>query len=101
MAPQSSEHEGSDDIQLPLGSDELVVRNRYEVLSIVNDISIGLLFVIGSVLFFRESTTTAGTWFFVVGSLQLLLRPGIRLARRVHLKRFASAADRARYDDAE
>lgn len=73
-----------------IGREELVVRQRYEVLSIVNDILVALWFVIGSVLFFWESTTTTATWFFLVGSLQFLARPVIRLSRRVHLQRIGS-----------
>lgn len=49
-------------------------------------------FVAGSVLFFSESTTTAGTWLFLVGSIQLMIRPLIRLGRRVHLTRIGSGA---------
>lgn len=30
---------------------------------------------------------TGGTWLFVVGSLQLLLRPAITLAELVHVRR--------------
>lgn len=74
-------------IHLRIGRDELVIRRRYETLSIVNDISIALLFLVGSVLFFSESTTYAGTWLFVIGSVLLLLRPTIRLSRRFHLQR--------------
>ncbi|WP_308202698.1 YrhK family protein [Curtobacterium flaccumfaciens] len=43
--------------------------------------------MVGSVLFFSESTTTAGTWLFLIGSIQLLVRPVIRLSRRLHLGR--------------
>lgn len=70
------------------GHDELIVRQRYEVLSIINDILIGVWFVIGSFFFFSETLTYAGTWLFVVGSIELLIRPTIRLARRVHLQRY-------------
>jgi len=38
------------------------------------------------------STTTAGTWLFLLGSIQLMVRPVIRLARRVHLRRFGDGA---------
>ncbi|GAA4788782.1 hypothetical protein GCM10023200_24210 [Actinomycetospora chlora] len=76
---------------LHLGRDELVIRRRYEALSIVNDILIGLWFTIGSFLFFSESTTTAGTWLFVVGSIELLIRPLIRMTRVVHLRRRTGA----------
>ncbi|GAB2983676.1 YrhK family protein [Frigoribacterium salinisoli] len=69
------------------GGDEVVVRGRYEALSIVNDILIAVWFIVGSVLFFSEDTTVAGTWAFLLGSVQLLIRPVIRLGRRVHLRR--------------
>ena len=70
-----------------LGSRELVIRRRYEVLSIVNDILIAVWFTVGSVLFFSDALTYTGTWFFVVGSVELLVRPAIRLTRQVHLQR--------------
>jgi hypothetical protein len=66
---------------------ELVIRRRYETLSVVNDILIGLWFTVGSVLFFWESTTTVGVSLFLIGSVELLVRPGIRLTRQLHLKR--------------
>ncbi|MEJ2860991.1 YrhK family protein [Actinomycetospora flava] len=75
-----------------LGREELVIRRRYEVLSIVNDILVGLWFLVGSILFFSAETTYVGTWFFVIGSVELLIRPGIRFARRVHLQRVPMAA---------
>ncbi|MDX2377956.1 YrhK family protein [Microbacterium sp. LRZ72] len=85
---------GRNDLALPLGADELVIRNRYEALSITNDAIIGVLFVAGSILFLWPSTSTIAAWLFIVGSVQFLLRPVIRLARRTHLKRFDSVQDR-------
>ncbi|GAA1459164.1 YrhK family protein [Williamsia maris] len=78
---------GDSPLTVRIGHDELVIRQRWEVVSIVNDILIAIWFIAGSVLFFGESTTTAGTWLFLVGSIELLIRPMIRLARRVHLQR--------------
>src|SRR5699024_3232926 len=77
-------------ITLSLGHDELVIRGRYETLSIINDLLIAVWFLIGSILFFFEYTVTLGTWLFVLGSAQLLLRPAIRLTRRVHLRRIGT-----------
>ncbi len=74
------------DLQLP-GHAEMVLRQRYEIASIVNDLLIALWFTLGSILFFQESTATAGTWLFLVGSIQLAIRPSIRLTRRLHLRR--------------
>ena len=77
-------------LTLTLGHEELVIRRRYEVLSIGNDFLIAVWFVIGSVLFFSSSTTYAGTWLFVAGSIELLFRPLIRLGRHLHLRRLPS-----------
>lgn len=74
-------------VHVRLGHDELVLRQRYEILSILNDIAVALWFVAGSVLFFSDETAYAGTWLFLIGSVQLLVRPVIRLSRRMHLQR--------------
>ncbi|MEJ5915822.1 YrhK family protein [Pseudokineococcus sp. 1T1Z-3] len=81
-----------DDLHLHLGREELVLRQRYEVLSIVNDILVAAWFIAGSVLFFSPATTELGTWFFLLGSVELMVRPVIRLARRVHLQRRRATA---------
>lgn len=73
--------------RIPLGPEVLVIRDRYETLSIANDVLIGIWFVVGSVLFFSEATNEVATALFVVGSVQMLIRPVIRLSRRLHLRR--------------
>lgn len=78
-------------LTLVLGDHELVIRKRYEVLSILNDFLIAVWFTAGSVMFFYESTVTAGTWLFVLGSIELAIRPVIRLSRNVHLQRLPAA----------
>lgn len=89
MGADGNDEQPGDDHRLVfhIGHGELVIRRRYEVVSILNDLLIGVWFVIGSILFFNEDTSRAGTWLFLIGSIQLLIRPGIRLARSVHLQR--------------
>jgi hypothetical protein len=77
----------SSDLVIHIGREELTVRRRYEALSIANDVLIGLLFLVGSVMFFSDSTMLVGTWLFVTGSVLMLVRPTIRLTRRLHLTR--------------
>jgi hypothetical protein len=79
-------------LTIHIGHDELIIRKRYEVLSIVNDILVALWFIVGSILFFSDATTIAGTWCFLAGSVELLIRPLIRLSRRVHLTRIAGSS---------
>lgn len=80
------------DFEFRIGHEEIVLRARYEVLSIVNDIMVAVWFIVGSILFFSESTTIIGTWLFLLGSVQLLIRPVIRLVRRVHIGKIGGQA---------
>jgi hypothetical protein len=82
---EANEHDPQ--LTMRLGRRELVIRQRYETLSIINDIMIAIWFSVGSVLFFSESTVVAGTWLFVIGSVELIVRPAIRLSRQIHLRR--------------
>jgi len=84
--------EGAHDLVVRIGRDELVIRQRYEAMSIANDVLIGLWFLVGTILFFDDSTVYYGTWLFLIGSIEMLIRPTIRLARHMHLKRLRSAA---------
>ena len=84
--PESSA-EGASSLTIRIGPQELVIRRRYEATSIVNDVLIGLWFLIGSVFFFFDSLTRAGTVLFVIGSVEMLIRPVVRLARHLHLQR--------------
>lgn len=94
-----SEERTSSTLTFGVDGHELVIRQRYETLSIVNDILIGLWFTIGSVLFFWEATTTIGVSLFLVGSVELLVRPAIRLTRRLHLKRLPGHSSAAHATD--
>lgn len=88
-------HTSDKPVTLHVGHDELVIRGRYETLSIANDILIGVIFLVGSFLFLSESTTVTGTWLFVGGSGFMLVRPLIRLVRRIHLRKIDPGADPA------
>lgn len=78
--------DGGDAITLTLGHQELVLRQRFELLSIINDIGICLFFTVGSVAFYWHELFNLGVTLFVIGSVQLGIRPAIRLARRVQLR---------------
>lgn len=89
---------GGKDFTIRIGHEEIVLRRRYEVLSIVNDILVAIWFIIGSILFFSPETASAGTWLFLIGSVQLLCRPVIRFVRHVHVRKIGSAPAESGYD---
>ena len=74
-------------LTLTLGHEQLIIRQRYEVISIVNDFLIASWFLIGSVLFLFPHWETVGVWLFIVGSVQFLIRPTIRLIAHIHIQR--------------
>ncbi len=65
------------DIQI--GKFEVFFMKKYKFLSIANDIGLGIWFTVGSILFLWHSTQTAGTILFILGSVQLLGRPILKL----------------------
>lgn len=74
-------------LTLTIGNEQVIIRRRYEVLSIANDFLIAIWFLIGSILFLWPSQATTATWFFIIGSAQFLVRPALRLASHIHLQR--------------
>lgn len=74
-------------LTLTFGHEQLVIRRRYEVLSIINDFLIAIWFLVGSVLSLYPSLEKAAVWLFIIGSFQFLIRPTLRLAAHIHLQR--------------
>lgn len=76
-----------DYVDISLGRYEFFFQKKYTVLNTVNDFLIGVWFFIGSFFFFSKALQDIGTWLFVLGSLQLLIRPTIRLIHDFHLRK--------------
>lgn len=65
----------------------------YKALYQLNDVILGLIFLIGSLLFFSSETVIAGTILFVIGSIQMTVRPLIALAHDLHLASYYKKHD--------
>lgn len=83
----TDENNDENPITLTLGHEQLVIRRRYEMMSILNDFFIAVWFLLGSIFFLYPSLERVAIWLFIVGSFQFLVRPTIRLASRFHLQR--------------
>ncbi len=90
---QANQPDPDPPVRIDIGTEELVISNRYETLSIVNDVLIGIFFFVGSILFYFKPLEFWAITLFVLGSIDFLLRPGIRLARRLHLQRIGKRDD--------
>lgn len=65
--------------EFDVGSFGVFFNKRYHLFAIINDLTLGIWFTIGSVLFLFHQTQTIGTVFFILGSVQLLGRPILKL----------------------
>lgn len=76
---------------IDIGNRHIIIQRRYEALSALNDGMIAIWFLIGSVFFLNNALVESGTWLFIVGSAQLLIKPAIKLVSLVHLGRIHPA----------
>ena len=81
------EEGGGEAVTVQLGNEEIVLRQRFELISIINEIGIAVFFTVGSVAFYFEELFNLGVTLFVIGSIELGIRPAIRFARRVQLRK--------------
>ena len=72
---------------MDVGNDHIVIQRRYEALGAFNDLLIAVWFLIGSFFFLNESLVESGTWLFIVGSAQLIIKPLIKLISLLHVNR--------------
>gem|GEM_PF-3543456 len=70
-------------VHLRFGRRVIVLDHRYENQSSLNDIFIGIFFTVEGALFFFTELETGVITLFLLGSIDFLLRPVIRLARRI------------------
>ncbi|TMP03529.1 hypothetical protein CWC11_13755 [Pseudoalteromonas sp. S3178] len=66
-------------LNLDLGQEHITIQRRYEALGAFNDFLIAVWFLIGSFFFLNDSLIESGTWLFIVGSAQLLIKPVLKL----------------------
>lgn len=66
-------------LEFDVGGFGVFFNKRYHLLSTINDLMLGVWFVIGSVCFLFHSTMMIGTILFILGSIQLLGRPILKL----------------------
>lgn len=82
--------------EFDIGSFGIFFNKRYQLLSIINVLTLGIWFTIGSILFLFSQTQTIGTVLFILGSEQLLGRPILKLLHAFFI-RHESAKQREEY----
>ncbi len=73
-------------MDIDVGNHHIIIQRRYEALGALNDLLIAIWFLVGSFFFLNNALETKGTWLFILGSAQLLIKPTIKLAQLIHSK---------------
>ncbi|MBD1575678.1 hypothetical protein HC723_04325 [Vibrio sp. S11_S32] len=74
-------------IDITIGREHIIIQQRYEAAGAFNDFLITVWFLIGSFFFLYDSLVTDGTWLFIAGSVQLLIKPIVKLAGLIHINK--------------
>lgn len=84
-SPQQTNSDNELDFRI--GKKEIIITQRYEFLNVLNDFIIAIWFLVGSFMFLSDKLVTDGTWLFIAGSAQMLIRPCISLAKLIHIQK--------------
>ncbi|MGD6802769.1 hypothetical protein FZC79_16005 [Rossellomorea vietnamensis] len=68
---------------------KIMIGNRYRIIGYMNDLMLGILYMIGSILFMTDADRVLSTSFFLAGSFFMISRAFIHIGRDIHLKRFS------------
>lgn len=83
-----------EELDLPMSKYAIFFNKNYRIISLANEILIGLLFIIGSICFFFKSAMDAGTVLFLIGSVLLLIKPVLKMLHAVSIgKQTSSSTD--------
>lgn len=75
------------ELDINIWNHHVIIQQRYEAIGALNDLLIAMWFLIGSFFFLNNSLMESGTWLFIVGSTQFLIKPLVKLASLIHLGR--------------
>ncbi len=75
------------DIIVEIGDLELYFQNAYSIVSLINDMLIGVLYLGGSLSNLLNGPELLGKVLYLLGSISLILRPLIQLVQNVYVYR--------------
>ncbi|PAE23796.1 MULTISPECIES: YrhK family protein [Bacillaceae] len=81
--------EQQEDVHIEIGSYKMVIEKRYQAISFVNDMLLGVLYLIGSILFLTDVSQTVSISFFLAGSIMMIIRAGLNLLKDLHINKIS------------
>ncbi|AND40805.1 MULTISPECIES: YrhK family protein [Cytobacillus] len=79
--------EQQEDVHIEIGAYEMIIEKRYRVVSFINDLLLGVLYFIGSILFLTDVSQAVSISFFLAGSIMMIIRAGLNILKDLHVKK--------------
>ncbi|MCM3394505.1 YrhK family protein [Cytobacillus oceanisediminis] len=79
--------EQQEDVHIEIGAYEMIIEKRYRVVSFINDLLLGVLYFIGSILFLTDVSQAVSISFFIAGSIMMIIRAGLNILKDLHVKK--------------
>lgn len=74
-----------EDVVVKVGKLRIYFQNYYTIISLVNDVLLGGLFLIGSIATLLNAAGWIRQWSYLIGSLFMLMRPILKILRNVFI----------------
>lgn len=79
------ENDTEEDIELKSGRFRIYFQNRYTLISLLNDLLVGLVYILGSISSLIGLPSIYGTYFYLAGGVFLILRPLIKIIHNIYI----------------
>ncbi|MDM5224809.1 YrhK family protein [Cytobacillus sp. NJ13] len=79
--------EQQEDVHIKIGDYEMIIEKRYRVVSFINDLLLGVLYFIGSILFLTDASQAVSISFFLAGSILMIIRAGLNILKDLHINK--------------
>ncbi|MBN8203033.1 YrhK family protein [Bacillus sp. NTK034] len=79
--------EQQEDVHIEIGDYEMIIEKRYRVVSFINDLLLGVLYFIGSILFLTDVSQAVSISFFLAGSIMMIIRAGLNILKDLHINK--------------
>ncbi|ARD49574.1 YrhK family protein [Sporosarcina sp. P33] len=85
--------------EVKLGKHVVFFNKNYRYIFIINELVLGIIFIVGSVFFFFETLKTAGIILFIVGSAQLFIRPVLKILHATTLRKISQSSQEQEWSE--
>ncbi|WP_436372089.1 YrhK family protein [Cytobacillus sp. BC1816] len=79
--------EQQENVHIEIGDYEMIIEKRYRIVSLINDLLLGVLYFIGSILFLTDVSQAVSISFFLAGSIMMIIRAGLNILKDLHVNK--------------